>query len=227
MKNTSLRLACLALIALLPGVASAFEFAAAGSNFSIATNSLKAIRFQSTLRQQYDFSCGSAAVATLLTYQYGLRVTEQEAFNEMFANGDQQKIRIEGFSLLDIKRFLAARALEADGFEVGLDTLAETRVPAIALVQDNGYNHFVVVKGVRGDRVLIGDPSFGVRSISRTKFEAMWTNRVLFVVHNRQELAAFNRNEDWRLAPAPPLADAVARAGLDHATMAKQGPGEF
>jgi uncharacterized protein len=34
-----------------------------GANFSMHVTSLKEARFKRTIRQQYDFSCGSAAVA--------------------------------------------------------------------------------------------------------------------------------------------------------------------
>ena len=48
-----------------------------------------------------------------------------------------------------------------------LDKLREERVPAIALVTENGYHHFVVVKGFDGERVLIGDPASGTRAVTR------------------------------------------------------------
>ena len=49
-------------------------------------------KFKTTIAQEHDFSCGSAALATLLSYNYGISVTEQSVFAEMFANGDQQVI---------------------------------------------------------------------------------------------------------------------------------------
>ncbi len=42
-----------------------------GGSYSVPVTSLKAARYRTTVPQQHDFSCGSAAVATLLTYQYG------------------------------------------------------------------------------------------------------------------------------------------------------------
>jgi len=45
--------------------------------------------FQRTTHQQYDFSCGSAAVATLLTFQYGRPTDESSVFKAMFVAGDQ------------------------------------------------------------------------------------------------------------------------------------------
>ena len=89
--------------------------------YSLKVTSLKDARFKTTVRQQYDFSCGSAATATLLTYQYGHPVTEAEVFMHMYQTGDQAKIRQRGFSLLDMRRYLRSLGFEADGFEQPLD----------------------------------------------------------------------------------------------------------
>jgi predicted double-glycine peptidase len=189
--------------------------------------SMRQARLAGTLLQKYDFSCGSAALATLLTHHYGYPVTEQMVFEEMYARGDKKKIHREGFSLLDMKRYLAAHGFQADGFEQPLDKLNEARVPAIVLINENGYHHFVVVKGVQADRVLIGDPAQGTRALPRKTFEAIWKNNLLFVVHNRMESARFNLAADWRVAPRAPLGGGVGREGLSHITLPKLGPGEF
>ena len=143
-----------------------------GGDVTMPITSIRQARLAGTLLQQYDFSCGSAAIATLLTHQYGYPMTEAAVFEYMFRNGNQKKIRTEGFSLLDMKRFLQAHGFEADGFEQPLDKLAEARVPAIVLINENGYQHFVVIKGLSGDRVLIGDPASGTRALSRASFKA-------------------------------------------------------
>jgi len=200
---------------------------AQGTLYRLQLTSLKEARFKQTIRQQYDFSCGSAAVATLLTYQYGVPVAEKDAFAQMYANGDRAKINHEGFSLLDIKAFLATQGFEADGFEVSLDKLAEEKLPAIVLIDERGYHHFVVVKGVLGGRVLVGDPATGTHSMSRTRFEAMWKNRVVFVIHNHRELASFNNATDWRVAPMAPLSSGIDRRGLGDITLPKLGPGDI
>ncbi len=111
-----------------------------GEYYSVPVTSLREARFKTTVRQQYDFSCGSAAVATLLTYQYGEPVSEELAFANMFVNGDQAKIRQEGFSLLDMKRFLESRGYQADGYELPLSKLEETQIPAIVLISEGGYH---------------------------------------------------------------------------------------
>jgi predicted double-glycine peptidase len=198
-----------------------------GGDFVLPVASLRQTRLASTLLQQYDFSCGSAAVATLLTHHFGLPVTEREIFERMYEQGDQAKIQREGFSLLDLKRGLASYGLQADGFEQPLEKLLQARLPAIVLIAENGYQHFVVVKGLSPERVLIGDPASGTRAMTRSAFDAVWQNRLLLVVHNRPDLARFNLAADWRAAPQSPLAAGLSRDSLSSVTMPKHGPGDF
>lgn len=198
-----------------------------GGNYEIELVSLKEARFQTTVPQQYDFSCGSAATATLLTYQYGMPVTEADVFLQMYASGNQARIREEGFSLLDMRRYLESKGFQADGFELPLDKLLDEKLPAIVLLNDRGYRHFVVIKGMRNGRVLIGDPARGTRAMSRRRFESLWDNRVLFVIHNQREIAQFNRAQDWRTTPPAPLEAGIMREGLRNIVVPKRGPGDI
>ena len=159
-------------------------------------------RFLTVIRQQYDFSCGSAALATLLRYHYNDPQNEQSVFIGMFRDGDQAQIRRLGFSLLDMKRYLAARGIGADGYRVTIDQIDKARVPGIALIDYSGYKHFVVVKGISADTVLIGDPSLGLRRESRETFVKQW-NGVFFVLNGRNDVAMrhFNQPSDVALAP--------------------------
>jgi len=179
--------------------------------FAARVTSVKEARFTSTVRQQYDFSCGSAAVATLLTHHYGVAVSEREVFAQMFEHGDQAKIRQHGFSMLDMKKYLETRGFQADGFEQPLEKLEQENLPAIVLLSERGYRHFVVVKGIARGRVLVGDPAMGTRSISLDRFSHLWANHLLFVVHNKREMARFNLASDWHVAPAAPLFQAIDR----------------
>lgn len=198
-----------------------------GASYALRVTSLKEARYRSTVRQQFDFSCGSAAVATLLSHHFNTPVTEQAAFQQMFLHGDQQRIQREGFSLLDIKRYLAGLGYAADGFELPLDKLAEAGLPAIVLVAEKGYHHFVVVKGLSRERVLIGDPSGGTRAMGRAAFEAIWQNRLLFVIHGSPQRPRFNEAADWRVAPQAALGAGIDRDSLQRLTLPKLGDGNF
>jgi predicted double-glycine peptidase len=208
--------------------AATLEFAGiSGARYVLKVTSLKEARFQATTRQQFDFSCGSAAMATLLTHHYGYPVSEQSVFEEMFTRGNQEKIRKEGFSMLDMKTYLNAHNFQGDGFELPLNKLLESGLPAIVLISEKSYQHFVVIKGMRDGRILLGDPSSGTRAISRNRFENLWVNRLLFVIHNRQDQAKFNNNADWQVAPRSPLGTAVDLGSLTSTTLTKLGPGDF
>jgi uncharacterized protein len=198
--------------------------------YSVPVTSLKEMRlraaFRTTIRQQEDFSCGSAAIATLLTFHYQSPISERAVLEAMYAKGDQAKIRREGFSLLDMKRYLESRGYRADGFKVPLDMLAQKTTPAIVLVRDNGFNHFVVVKGLHEGKVLIGDPALGTRTMARAEFESRWQNGLVFVIHNQPGVAQFNNADHWALGPRAPLEQAVSHENLA-AALARFGPGDF
>jgi uncharacterized protein len=199
----------------------------AGQTYTLHIATLKELKFRNTIRQRYDFSCGSAAVATLLTYQYNFPVNEQVVFEQMYAHGDRQKINKEGFSLLDIKLYLASIGFDADGFRASLDQLQKANLPAIVLIEDRGYHHFVVIKGIRYGRVLVGDPARGTRAIPLDRFTQLWKNGLVFVIHNRRQFARFNTDSDWHNAPVAPLGIGIDRRGLDTITMSKYGPGDI
>jgi predicted double-glycine peptidase len=224
----NLRVPLLALLAATCTTAGAQAFfpGIGGATVRLPITSMQAMRTAGTVLQKYDFSCGSAAVATLLSHHYGHQVTEQQVLEEMYANGDQQKIQKEGFSLLDMKRYLKGLGYEADGFEQPLEKLAEARLPAIVLLNEGSYHHFVVVKGLRDGMVLVGDPARGTRAMPRQEFDAAWIGRMLFVVHNKPQQARFNLAADWRAAPRAPLASGVPLEGVA-GTLPKLGPGDF
>lgn len=222
------RLAAIAALLCTAHQAAALEVPAiGGSQFSVPVASMKMIRFQTTLRQQFDFSCGSAAVATLLTHHYAHPVSERFVFEQMYARGDQRKIRKQGFSMLDIKRFLAERGFQADGFKLPLQKLIDAKLPAIVLVAEKGYHHFVVIKGAAQGRLLIGDPANGTRTLTRAGFDKIWTSKLMFVIHGTAAVPDFNRLADWRAAPMAPLTTGISRDGISDVTMPKLGPGDY
>jgi len=202
--------------------------AATGGDLSVKVKSLKELRFRTVIRQQYDFSCGSAALATLLAYHYEDKITEQDVFKEMFDRGNQEKIRREGFSLLDIKNYLGAHGYRADGFRTSLDKLAAIGVPAIVLINHNGYRHFVVVKGISQREVLLGDPATGLKRMARADFEPMW-NGILFLIRNKKDEAqsTFNRSSEWSVQAKAPLGVALSNSDLARVTFLLPGSNDF
>ena len=216
----------IALLA-LPGLAQAGSVmlpGVTGGNLHVHVRSMKDAHFRSTVKEKYDFSCGSAALATLLTYHYEDPVREEEVFDEMFSVGNKEKIRKEGFSMLDMKNFLDQRGYNADGYKATLDQLAVVGVPAITLINIKGYKHFVVVKGVTTKEVLVGDPALGAKIYPRAEFEPMW-NGILFLIRSNRNLASnhFNKVREWRINEQAPLGAALTPSDLANTTLLAPG----
>lgn len=209
-----------ALICLLwsTGFAGTVLVPGAGGGLEVSVTSFQDQRFAQLYRQQYDFSCGSAALASLLSYHYERPVTEQDVFASMLALADPDKVRREGFSMLDMKRYLEAEGYKADGFRMPLDGLREqVRVPVIALVTLGGYRHFVVIKGISEHEVLVGDPARGLKAYSRTEFEQHWDGSS-FVIrsHLEQGRATFLARSDWPGLARAPLFKGLQSPALGH-----------
>jgi hypothetical protein len=141
--------------------------------------SLLEIRQQNIVMQEWDLSCGAAALTTLLRYQHGDSVTEKQVALGLIdrdiyiANPNLVRMR-QGFSLLDLKRYVDARGYRGEGFgRMTLDDLAR-RAPILVPITVFGYNHFVVFRGQLRDRVLIADPAWGNRTMTVAEFEAAW-----------------------------------------------------
>ncbi len=202
--------------------------AVAGGDLTVEVASFKEARFKATVRQQYDFSCGSAALATLLSFHYEDQLGEPELFKAMYDAGDQQKIQREGFSMLDMKNYLHARGYAADGFRVSLDKLGSVGVPAIVLINHEGYRHFVVLKGINEREVLLGDPSYGLRTMPRDQFESIW-NGLFFLIRNKLDVAKlyFNQPEAWQVHAKAPLGMALSNRDLANVTWLLPGEYEF
>ncbi len=194
----------------------------AGASFNVPVHSFLDRKFEQTVRQMHDYSCGSAALATLLTYAYHIPVTENAVFRDMITHGDRAAIEKRGFSLLDLKEYLARHGLQSGGFRAPLSKLTQVGVPAIVLINHSGYHHFVVVRGVQDGRVLISDPSLGTRSIPEYRFDKEW-NGIFFLVLTDANVAQadFNSRKVWSAAPRPPID--LARYEIDLMALPNNG----
>jgi hypothetical protein len=217
--------ACLETAALVavPADAGSVYLDGVGLGGGAATTNLESFqekKSEATVAPQYDFSCGSAALATLLTNNYNIPVSEEEVFRDMFDHGDKKVIAESGFSLLDIKNYLARRGLEANGYRAPLSKLAEVGLPAIVLIDVRGYSHFVVLEGIRDGRVLLSDPANGMRSEPIGEFEGHWSGIFLLILTDAEHAQqSFNNREKWEAAPAPPWE--LTRYMIDLATPAR------
>jgi uncharacterized protein len=145
-------------------------------------------KFRNVVRQGYDYSCGSAALVTILNYHLGAGVTEQAVMEGMLAKGEKEKIIARrAFSLLDMKRYVASLGHEAAGFRGEVKDLMTLGHPAIVPIEYAGFKHFVVLRGIRDGVVFIADPATGNIVFSVEEFSKMWDANTLFVVYPKKD----------------------------------------
>ncbi len=140
--------------------------------------------------QQWDLSCGAASLATLMNFQHGESFREKAIAESMLRRTNPLTVRVKGgFSLLDLKRFVEAHGYRGKGYmKLSFDQLLAFQ-PAIVPVNLGDYHHFVVFRDAVDDKVLLADPAFGNRTVSRSDFEQGWVENIAFVVRRRDGLA--------------------------------------
>lgn len=142
------------------------------------------LQFRNVIRQAYDYSCGSAALTSLLDYYLGRNLQERQVMEGLLRYGEANKIvERRGFSLLDMKRFVTALGYKSGGFRAEFEDLDKLEHPALVPIHYGGFKHFVVVRDVYNDHVFIADPALGNISFTRTRFEEVWDQNVLFVIY--------------------------------------------
>ncbi|MHA6160327.1 C39 family peptidase [Pseudomonas sichuanensis] len=143
--------------------------------------SIRERKFADLVQQKTDFSCGAASLATILRQAYWLDVDEQHVIEGMLANADQDLVRTQGFSMLDMKRYVESLGMRARGYRVAPESLHDIRIPVVVLMDIRGYKHFVVMQRVDRGWVYIGDPVLGHKRFKIDDFVKGW-NGIIFAV---------------------------------------------
>ena len=140
-------------------------------------------RDHNVIKQRYDYSCGAAALATLLRYYFADdRLDERGILEGIMGrlSEDETGDRIQnGFSLLDLKQQAERLGYQAAGVKLGLGRLPKLRGPVLVHLVCDGERHFAILRGVREDRVFLADPSRGNVRMPVHQFAREWTGLAL------------------------------------------------
>ena len=129
-----------------PGPASGLGGGAAALTDETArpVRSLIEERHRNVVLQQWELSCAAAALATILRYQYGVPVTERSVAlglinrEEYIANPELVRLR-QGFSLLDLKRFVDG--IGFDGIGLGqMEFITPEEIARVVVYEIKGGN---------------------------------------------------------------------------------------
>lgn len=195
------------LIAGLLLTASSFTFAAPINFYGIGgvgaltkpVTSMREGKFTNLVEQKYDFSCGAAALTTILQYAYHRDITELGVLEGLAAVSDEEVVKEKGFSLLDLRHYIDSLGMRGRGYEIPPQMLHRMNIPAIVRVNIRGYHHFVVFKRIIDNEVYIGDPALGNKVMTMDEFLEAWNGSVFVVIGK-----GFDRNTVLRY-PEPAL----------------------
>ena len=174
-------------------------------NAILQRHTLKELRDMNVVKQEMDYSCGSAALATLMIYYFGERTSEKEILDLLMSpmtEEERKKKSLSGFSLLDLKQVALHKGYRAAGFKISQNQLVRLAAPVIVLVEVEGYKHFAVMKGVSWRRVHLADPARGNLRMSLERFLDEWSG-IIFVLgikgeeHLKEYPLALKHNEDY------------------------------
>lgn len=144
--------------------------------------SWRELRDRNVVRQQLDYSCGAAALATLIRYYFGDEVREEDILADILRSMTAAEVldrEVNGLSLLDLRLQAERMGYQAVGVRLNLATLPKLTGPVIVHLEGEDYRHFAVLKGVREDRIYLADPSLGNVRRSVDRFAKEWSGVAL------------------------------------------------
>jgi predicted double-glycine peptidase len=131
------------------------------------------------VRQTFDYSCGSASLATLLTHGLGDAVDEAGLLRSLLrqlAPEELEALTQRGLSLTHLQSLAQQRGHQAQGFRIHQAQLQRLTRPVIVFIRPGGHEHFAVLKGLRGDRAYLADPTLGNVRMPLYRFLDMWAD---------------------------------------------------
>jgi predicted double-glycine peptidase len=221
--RTILGISTISLLLLTPALSSAgsaIPIESGGLRFKKSVTSFHEIRHSRLVRQGWDISCGAAALSTILQYYHKRPFSETAIVLTMLKNTDPQRVRARGgFSLLDLKRFVGAIGFKGVGYgDLSLEDIRDFGMPAIIPVRIRGYDHFVVLRGIMGNRVFLGDPAFGNLTMTFEQFGEIWKSRIGFFVYTKDAVPS-------KLNPMSPDAWDMMVPDLNYISRSLRGSG--
>lgn len=155
------------------------------------------LRVEGVVLQERDFSCGAAALSTVLQYQWGGTETETQILTALLNMLSREELidRFQnGLTLTDLRRLAAGFGYQTVIGRLPLEKLRESKIPLIVGITTRGYNHFIVYRGMDDHYVYTADPSGGKMRVPIDVFAKEWQrNAVLVVVKPGADLKKTSR----------------------------------
>lgn len=90
---------------------------------------------------------------------------------------------LESVSLLGLCNAARAKGFEANGYKGNIDFLKEQENPLILHIEkDSGNDDFIVAYGWHNNKLIIGDPQWGIIEYREEELEAVWKSKTLMLL---------------------------------------------
>ena len=153
----------------------------------------KHVQIQDTLS-----SCGPASLATLMTNFYGKKKTEEDIVEMVKPYLDESIEKLEdgelpegGVSMLDLRKVSKKLGVPTKGYEIPeknlLSIMGDLKTPLLIYLEQPTEHFALTVGGYKG-KVIMADPSLGIRIIAQNDLYDKWDGLIL----------AFSPNRDYK-----------------------------
>ena len=125
-----------------------------------------------TILQMEATECGAASLSMILAH-YGLWLPLEKLRQECGVNRDGSKASC-------VLRAARNRGCDAKGYKFSADRLKEVGIFPMIIHWE--FNHFVVLEGIKGEKVFLNDPAMGRRTVDWKDFRTSYTGVALNIV---------------------------------------------
>jgi len=160
----------LSLLYITPGLSDVLDERFVPELHSKHVRSWREMRSEQVVLQKHEYSCGAASLATLLKGFYGLNVSEQDVIASITKKA--------WWTMADMQASLASFGFKGIGLAMNYEQLTQLKIPAIAYINTRSGPHYVVLRGITKDAVLLADPALGNSLFPTARFIEKWHTRI-------------------------------------------------
>ena len=121
--------------------------------------------------------CGASCLLSIIRY-YGGNISKEKLI-------DMTKTTKDGTTFFGISSAAESLGLTTKSYKVDdIDKIKKIIPPILCQINNNGYNHFIVIYKIYNNRLLIMDPSKGKEVIDLFDFNNIWTGYIMLFEKN-------------------------------------------
>jgi len=155
---------------------------AEGVPFGAKLKSWNYYKWENITRQKFDFSCGAAALSTMMTAYFNDPVPESIILALLIVQlkpEDMEDRQLNGFSMLDIQNLAATIGYDVAGVKLPFKAINKLNGPIMVVLRENENEHFVVLKGVDEHKAYLADSVRGNIRMPLFRFFDQWNGVAL------------------------------------------------